>query len=257
MNENARAEHYRALSARNNALVYAETSRAMERRQHEWDDVWAADSGAPSSHTNSATLKRPLREDDAGDLVERVASFYAGGTGGSWHFWSAWPTPDLTVHGLTMLGDPPLMGREGGAHPVEVPPELTIAEVLDGAALRDWVRVFVDGFPVIEEQGAPDLMLDDRVLGGAIRFFAGYVEGGPVTCAAASVDDAIVGVHFVATLPHARRRGYGAAITQAAAKARPDLPAWLVSSRAGRHVYEEVGFVEVSQYVLWKGSRLR
>jgi GNAT superfamily N-acetyltransferase len=88
-------------------------------------------------------------------------------------------------------------------------------------------------------------------LGGHYRLWLGYVAGRPVTCAIANVSDGVVGVHFVATLPEARGRGYGAAVTARAASVAPTLPAVLQASDLGRPVYERLGFRVVCRFDLW------
>jgi len=57
----------------------------------------------------------------------------------------------------------------------------------------------------------------------------------------------------VATLPEARGRGYGAALTATAALSQPDLPSALIASDDGRGVYERLGFLPISRFTLWAG----
>jgi GNAT superfamily N-acetyltransferase len=70
--------------------------------------------------------------------------------------------------------------------------------------------------------------------------------------AAAHLHEGAVGVFGVGVVPRARRRGLGAALTVAAARAFPgaDL-AWLHPSEMARHMYEQVGFVRVSDWEVW------
>jgi len=48
-----------------------------------------------------------------------------------------------------------------------------------------------------------------------------------------------------------RGKGYGAAVTEAAATAVPEEPAVLLASDDGRHVYERTGFLAVDRWTLW------
>src|SRR5207244_5011426 len=107
-----------------------------------------------------------------------------------------------------------------------------------------FAQVLVDGFPI------PDLqpfragsLLDERVLAPGLRFWVGAADDRPVASAAAYVASGVVGVNFVATLPHERRRGYGEAVTWRATMAAPELPAVLLARDAGRPVYARLGYL--------------
>lgn len=60
---------------------------------------------------------------------------------------------------------------------------------------------------------------------------------------------------LVATVPEARRRGFGEALTWQAALAEPGLPAMLLSSDPGRPVYERMGFLPLFRSTLWYRDR--
>jgi hypothetical protein len=246
-----------ARSARNNAAWWEHGPRLTERRVARWEDVWAADPGTPNLFPNSATLLRPLAEADAAYLIDRLDAFYGGGPGGPWLLWSPWPTPDLRTYGCQLMGHPPLMVRLPGAGVTWMPPELRVVEARDAAALADWEHVLIEGYPAPEQRGAPAIF-DERALGSAARFFIGYVAERPISIAAAYVDAETVSVQAVATLSEARGRGYGAAVTHAAASVEPTLPTWLVSSDLGYRVYERIGFVPLDyRYTLWFKDRVR
>jgi GNAT superfamily N-acetyltransferase len=118
--------------------------------------------------------------------------------------------------------------------------------------LRDFERVFIEAYPVPELQPHhPGALFTAPVLGGKYHLWLGYVAGRAVTCAISYVSDGIIGVYFVATLPQARGRGYGAAITARAAITAPHLPAVLQASDLGRPVYERLGFTLVDHFALW------
>lgn len=248
-------DRWRLLSRDNNALIYEYLARAHERRWRRWPDARAADAGTATSHFNSATLCQPMAETTVENLVGRLNQFYDTGDGGPWHLWSPWPTPDLRPFGFVLVGQPPLMVRPPGLPQPRVPPELTVIEAAAQTALGHWSHVFVAGFPAPEEQGSARPLVDARALGGPLRFWVGYVADQPVTCALSCLDGAMAGVHMVATLPTARARGYGAAITSAASAVDPALPTWLVASDAGRRVYERLGYTTVARYTLWRKER--
>jgi GNAT superfamily N-acetyltransferase len=102
----------------------------------------------------------------------------------------------------------------------------------------------------------PGALYDERVLGDErLRFWTGRVDGKAVGVAAAFVAAGINDVVFVATLPEARGRGYGAALTWQAAQAEPELPAMLLSSDLGRPVYDQMGFLPLFRFTLWARER--
>jgi GNAT superfamily N-acetyltransferase len=91
------------------------------------------------------------------------------------------------------------------------------------------------------------------------RVHVGRLDGQPVACAIALVGGGAVGLYGVATVPEARGRGIGAAITLAPlveAAAEGHRHAVLFSSDMGLPVYRRLGFAEpgvsISRY-LWLG----
>jgi GNAT superfamily N-acetyltransferase len=86
-----------------------------------------------------------------------------------------------------------------------------------------------------------------------IACFVARLHGRAVSSSLAIEIDGSVGVFGVATLPDARGRGVGTAITAAAvdwARDRANL-AWLQASEDGRRVYERMGFEVVSDWDVW------
>jgi predicted GNAT family acetyltransferase len=112
--------------------------------------------------------------------------------------------------------------------------------------------VLIAGYPMPELAGlAPGRCFDARVLGGPLRFFVGWSDGTPVATAAVTVAHGVGLVEFVATMAGARGKGFGAAVTQAAAVADPTVPAVLISSDLGRPVYERLGFLALNRWTFW------
>ena len=246
---------WRMLSARNLAAFWEYIPHAMGLPCQRWEDAWAADLVSPSPFPNSATLLRPLNEDAASELVARFDAFYASHPGGPWMIWSAWPTPDLSANGMQPGGDTPLMVRLPGALP-PAPSELRIVEASDDTVLRAMDHVMNEGYSVGELR-PEDRLTDARALGGPLRFFVGYLGDEPVTCAASYTGEQEVGIYMVATLPQARGKGYGGAVTAAAVASAPDLPAVLQASDDGQPVYARLGFQAVAPFTLWFKPRAR
>jgi hypothetical protein len=140
----------------------------------------------------------------------------------------------------------------GGAAPA-VPPELEIRRVTEARSLAAFEATLVEGYP-LEELPPPCrgcLYHPDALAAGRLRCWVGWVDGRPVSVSAAWVADGVVDVVWVATLPRARRRGYGEALTWRAALTQADLPAVLLASDDGRPVYRRMGFLPLLRFTVW------
>jgi GNAT superfamily N-acetyltransferase len=178
-------------------------------------------------------------------------------TSGTVFLFSPWPTPDLRSHGWTLLDYQPLMLRPAGGESPPAPSDLRIEDVRDEKSLRAFEVTIVRGFgmPEVEAQGpgaafSAGILTDDRQ-----RLWVGWAGDQPVSAAAAFVDAGINDVTLVATVPEARRRGYGAALTWRATLADPGLPSLLLATDEGRPVYERMGYMSLFRFVLWSRDR--
>lgn len=82
--------------------------------------------------------------------------------------------------------------------------------------------------------------------------YVGYLEGEPVAVSSLVMAAGLAGIYAVATLPAARRRGIGAAMTlhaMAEGKRRGARHAVLQATPMGLPVYERLGFAQVHEYV--------
>jgi GNAT superfamily N-acetyltransferase len=135
---------------------------------------------------------------------------------------------------------------------------------IDGFAIRrvteldDWDRVFMEGFQRPESdrglwKSAYDYLHDRWT------HFVGYLDGTPIATTSVLDCGALAGIYHVVTLPPARGRGIGRAITVAAlqhAKARGATHAALQASKMGFSVYRGIGFVPYCDLTLydWRPS---
>jgi predicted acetyltransferase len=81
--------------------------------------------------------------------------------------------------------------------------------------------------------------------GFPLHHFLGRLDGEPVATASLLPAGGIAGVYDVSTVPEARRRGIGTAMTLATLRAARDLGyqlAFLQPSAMGRPLYERIGF---------------
>lgn len=224
------------------------------------DDLTAVDVGRPTVGANVATLLAPLFPADVDEILAALDAFYAFSAGepaGTVFLFSPWPTPDLRPHGWALLDHPPLMLRPAGGTVPPSPPGLRIEVVRDEETLRAFEVAIVRGFtmPELEAQGpgaafSADILTDDRQ-----RLWVGWDEDRPVAAAASFVAAGINDVTLVATVPEARRRGYGAALTWRATLADPTLPSLLLATEEGRPVYERMGYTSLFRFTLWSRDR--
>jgi len=164
----------------------------------------------------------------------------------------------LEAHGFTRGGTPTgmaidLLTLDQNA---PMPDGLTVERVeQDHLALSE---VCVHGFEMPEFVVEPMRQLFD-CLGAekCIRYYLGKLDSAPAACSLLYLGAGVAGIYNVATLPHARGRGIGAAITLAALRDARDLGyrvGILQASKMGLPVYRRLGFQENFKYVqyIWK-----
>lgn len=222
--------------------------------------VHLADAGRPAAFANCATLLQPLAAETASATLAEIGAFFAFDDPtrtGEVLLCSAWPTGDLRPHGWELMGHPPVHLLPRGATARPAPRELQIAEVRDLAGLHAWEQVAIAGYPLEALADAPPgSIVDESWLSEPRRrLWIGRVEGRAVCASSAWIEHGINDVILVATLPEARRRGYGEALTWRAALVDPALPAMLLSSDDGRPVYERMGFLPLKRLTLWYRGR--
>jgi len=159
----------------------------------------------------------------------------------------------LSVHGFRFSNDTP--GMTVDLHelnePVKDVPGLEIRPVLDAAMLRLWANVFVRGYglPLDWEQSVFEIWMK-LGLDFPVRNYLGYLDGEPVSTSTVFYGGGAAGIYCVATLPAARGRGIGAALTLSPlleARERGYRIGTLQSSEMGFNVYKKLGFKQVCQ----------
>jgi ribosomal protein S18 acetylase RimI-like enzyme len=155
---------------------------------------------------------------------------------------------------LGLTGEEPIPGMVASRDelgPVDAP-ELEILRVETADGLAQTLAVAADGFGAPADMLAPLYLLDTAAVDG-LSYYLGRVDGRDVSTSVGYTLGDTVGVFNVATPPEYRGRGYGAALTVAAAQqgfaAGADL-AWLQASAMGLSVYRRLGFREADEYVL-------
>ena len=245
--------------AQNLAVAYSSLAQARGDRVETHDELALlfVDRGSPSEFGNVVVARRPLSGGEWHRAAERLHAFYSEQDGGPFLVFSAWTTPDLTGLDFGRIGHPPLMLRVPAPVADRRIDGLEIRPVTDAASAEQWERAFVDGFPEPALQPLrPGSLLPERALDApGWRHWTGYLEGRPVATASAYLAGTHVDVEYIATVPSARGRGIGRAMTAHATLAAPELPAMLIASDPGRPVYERLGYRPLVRYTLWAGHR--
>jgi GNAT superfamily N-acetyltransferase len=148
-------------------------------------------------------------------------------------------TPGMALYPIP--ADDPNASRAGHA----------IVRVTDEQGVEDHIRSAVAGFEM------PESVLRG-VVGAAtleqpgVALYVGYTDDEPVSTGLGVRTGRTIGVYNISTIPAARRRGYGAAMSRRVASdgaaAGCDV-AVLQSSEMGYPVYERIGYRTVVEYV--------
>lgn len=152
------------------------------------------------------------------------------------------------------------LARVDGA--VLPPPGVTITEVGDGHALEVWCRTLGTGFGLPAAADKPNFdMLMAVGLGkdAPMRHYLAWLGGAPVATSSMLYGGGVAGIYDVGTLPEARRRGIGAAMTLTPlidARRAGYRVAVLEASEMGAPLYRKLGFREVCtlDYYRWPAT---
>lgn len=221
---------------------------------HEGDEAVWVDTGVADATVNAVVSAR-FRPDavDAG-VAAILAHFARRGRPFTWHVGPSTQPADLgralLAHGLTHSEDEPGMALElDRLRDAAAPPTgLTIEPVRDPRGLEDWVDAWLFPLPPDARRRPLDTLLR-RGLGDDLpwRHFVGWLDGRPVATAELFVGAGLAAVHYAVTVPEARRRGIGAALTSHAlreARALGYRVAALTASPDGIGIYRRLGFRE-------------
>lgn len=162
-----------------------------------------------------------------------------------------WSDLSLDRHGMLFEADRPWMTRPAGpALEPALPDGVTIERVATPGALAAFERAAALGFGSTVQPPhtwhAPGILADPRFdhwlarsAGDAVGTGNGLREAG------------VLGVYSISTLPIARRRGIGAAITARTVAAAPTLPAVLQPSEMAEPIYRRLGFERFTTFRTW------
>ncbi len=223
---------------------------------HSEPDITWWITGRPHPMYNGVWLAR-LADGDSDRRIEAIlAPFQARGVPCGWSVGPTTRPADLAdrleAHGLRLVAsqtamtlDPRQMREDFAA-----PPDLRVTVVQDLDALRAWRRTSNRGFEASEEGARPyDTAYLAMGCDAALpwRHFLAWLDDQPVATSSLLLHAGIAGIFGVATMPEARRRGVGAAVTLAALRYARDLGyhvAMLTPSELSRALYQRIGFVD-------------
>ena len=207
----------------------------------------------------NGALSSNLPEEDDGSFIARTIEYFRDKGVHTFTWWlephlkpSNWE-PVLSRHGFGFSNDTPGMAVD--LHEMNDSTQPTdgyeIRDVKDEESMRSWAEVFVNGYglPPNWESIAFDLWMQ-LGLDFPIRNYLGYLNGKPVSTSTVFYGGGAAGIYCVATLPEARGKGIGAAVT-----VKPLLDARetgyrvgvLQSSEMGFSVYKKLGFKHLCQ----------
>lgn len=218
------------------------------------DQISLADTGGPVSYLNQAILRRALTGPED-TLIDEVEGFFEWAvTEGRGHtLLSAWPTPDLTERGWTLVGHPAFVVRGPFPAPAfELGPGVSVEPATTPEDLLAAEQVIVEGFPLDEARGLPPgSVFPPALLKTGFHVRVGRLDGEPVAAGARYLGHGVANLCMAATLPAARRRGVWEALVWARVADAPGEPAVAYTSDFSRPGFERMGFVPTLRFTLW------
>ena len=225
--------------------------------------VSIASAGVTFQMFNAAFLSGPVESE--AELKQRIllANVHFNARGQEWAYWVCedWIDPHarkrsrrlIEQQGLRLSTDLPGMIAERILPPVKPLPRIEVRRVRDTATRNAFCEIGSTCFHVPLTWFRE--VFDNDVVWDRFVSYVGYVDGEPVSTASMVHGGGAIGYYNVATLPGARKRGYGEAVMRhALAEARQQwgmLPVVLQSTPAGLSLYESMGFRTVARVAVY------
>ncbi|MFI5712427.1 GNAT family N-acetyltransferase [Kribbella sp. NPDC051620] len=220
-------------------------------RQRVDDEVRWTIGGSPLDYHNAVVSCTATDADLV--IAESLQELRKFGVPGGWHVGPSMRPLDLgerlVAAGFSYGGPEPGMAlRLAELREAEVA-GLRVERLLEVDQLTVWAQTLGRGFGEGVKEAEWVASVYQRLgLADPWRHYVGYLEDEPVATATVLLAAGVAGLYFVMTVPEARRRGIGAAITAAVLREARDSGleyAVLGSSPAGRSVYAGLGFREL------------
>lgn len=218
--------------------------------------------GSPIDYHNAVVAAHLDVADADVAIAASLVSMRAHGVPGSWHLGPGMTPADLgqrlVDHGFDYVGDDIGMAADLDAlRPSPLPAGLAIGRVATPEDLAVWVETLGRGFG--EGPGEANWVGEVYSKLGfenpLWRYYLGWLDGRPVATATLFLGAGVAGVYFVFTVPEARNRGIGAALTLAPlleARALGYRIGVLGASTMGEPVYRRLGFREYCRIGLFE-----
>ena len=236
---------------------------------HQEEDHISALTGIPQPSLNVVMHTRFSEDDAYGRIAEIMEPFKARHVPMLWWIFPGAQPANLahylTAHGLSYYQDGPGMAGDLRSLPatLPLPTGCTVEEVESQETLDEWINTSALTFAGHSHEIDPAYIAFERCLGWGsdqpYRRFLARLHGSPVATSAMFLGAGVAGLYSVGTIPSARRRGIGTAISLApllSARSMGYTIAVLESSPIGYNVYARLGFREfcrVRSY-LWSPS---
>ena len=227
-------------------------------RRKEWTGSTAVGNALPTDTTNVLYVGQP--PPDVPRMLLEAREFFGKST--PWRV--CVPTrlqggvgPSALAAGMRRGPVVPRMVMDPIPERPTVPSELTIRPVTRAAELEDFILAGGRGFRIpswILRIALPFVPAPSRPGSPSPHLYVGYRNGKPVATAGGMTSEGLVGIFFVSTVPEARRRGYGAALTWAAiegGRRESAVASFLLASEMGASTYERMGYRRVDDYFDW------
>lgn len=212
----------------------------------------------PHPWFNGVLSTKPFEEADDTFIEETIQYFRDKGVS-TFTWWmdpplrpSAWK-PALSKHGFGFSDDTPGMAVDLQTLNESQPPVdgLEIRDAADEEFLRTWTTVFVKGYGLPSDWENKMFDLWGRFAPDSrMRNYVGYLNDTPVSTSSLMYGGGAAGIYSVATLPEARGKGIGAALTLKPLQDAREMGyriGILQSSDMGFNVYKKLGFRHVCQ----------
>jgi GNAT superfamily N-acetyltransferase len=213
-------------------------------------------------HRFNGVFTANLTGEDRDEKIDEVISYFRGQSiPMSWYVGPASKPEDLGIHleehDLVHVGATPGMAVELYSLNEDIPwPEgLSVERVRDERTTRDFYDVLL---PVnrMRDFTLRFLKMERSIDPSIPRYcYVGYLEEEPVTTSVLLPSLGVAGIHGVATVPEARGRGLGTAISLHALREARDLGYMvgvLVSSEMGYRIYQRLGFKEYCRLEIYR-----
>ena len=249
-------------AARNQAAWADKQLRAHGIECKYSDSLWTCWQSGPATeiHHEAVTLT-PGSAAENSALMREIEELVAAREQDRLEVVDWWRALDLTTLGFefimnTAVEPAPYLVRPPGVHPpVAVPPELEVTEVRTPETLEEFEEASFEGFEAIGAYKPGSWHAPPSLDDPGTRYFIGRVNRRAVSTSIGVISDGVVGIFGVTTKPAYRRRGYGTAMTWAALRSAPTLPAVLGPSDAGESLYRKMGFRDFHSFRMWRRPR--